>query len=79
MTKKERQAQRKIRDRNPRGPVKRLYTIPEAAFYLGRTVPALREIIWAGKIRIHRDGKRISLDVEDMDEYIDHGKQCYTY
>ncbi len=63
--------------KKPRGPVKRLYTIPEAAFYLGRTVDALREMIWAGKLRIVRDGKRILLDIRDMDNFIEMSKEQY--
>ena len=79
MTKQDRQALRKQRDRNPKGPMKRLYSIPEAAYYLGRTVPALRQMIWAGKLPIRRDGKRIFLDVQDLDTYIDKRKTRYTY
>lgn len=63
--------------KKPRGPSKRLYTIPEAAFYLGRTVDALREMIWAGKLRVVRDGKRILLDIRDMDNFIEMSKQQY--
>jgi len=32
--------------KRPQGPQKRLYSVPEAACYLGRTVDAMREIIW---------------------------------
>jgi excisionase family DNA binding protein len=77
MTKEERKIRLK-KLKTPRGPVKRLYTIPEGAFYLGRTVDALREMIWAGKLRIVRDGKRILLDVRDMDEFIERCKELYT-
>ncbi len=48
--------------KNPKGPAKRLYSIPEAAFYLGRTVDALREILWAGTIPYVKDGRRVLLD-----------------
>ena len=56
------------------GPVKRLYTIPEGAYYLGRTVYALRELLWAGRLPYVKDGKRIYVDVADMDGYIDRSK-----
>ena len=36
---------------------KRLFNIEEAAIYLGRTPCALREMIWAGKLPIVKDGK----------------------
>jgi len=53
---------------------KRLYSIEEAAIYLGRTVWAVREMIWAKKIRCVRDGRRILLDIHDMDKWIDDNK-----
>lgn len=65
--------------KNPKGPVKRLYSVPEAAFYLGRTVDALREIIWAGKIPYVKDGRRVLLDVRDMDEFIELNKHKFNY
>jgi excisionase family DNA binding protein len=49
---------------------KRLYTLPEAAQYLGRTLWSMRELVWAGKIPIIRDGKRIFVDINDLDLYI---------
>jgi len=42
-------------------PVKRLYNLKEAAVYLGRTVWAVRGMLWAGKMPYVRDGKRILL------------------
>ena len=65
--------------KNPKGPVKRLYSIPEAAFYLGRTVDALREIIWAEKIPHVKDGRRILIDIKDMDEFIEKNKTRFSY
>jgi excisionase family DNA binding protein len=58
---------------------KRLYNVEEASVYLGRTVCALREMIWAGKLRIVRDGKRILLDVRDMDAWIERSKDQFTF
>jgi len=81
MTEKRIMADQKEKSRKPQaeGPVKRLYSIPEAAFYLGRTVDALREMIWAGKLQSVRDGKRILLDVRDMDAWIDRNKTQFTF
>ena len=53
---------------------KRLYSINEAAVYLGRSVWALREMLWAGKMPHVRDGKRILVDIKDMDTWIDKSK-----
>ena len=65
--------------KNPKGPAKRLYNIFEASCYLGRSVDSLRELLWAGKIDFIKDGKRIYLDVRDMDTYIEQSKQRFTY
>ncbi|MGA3172943.1 MAG: helix-turn-helix domain-containing protein [Syntrophorhabdales bacterium] len=65
--------------KNPGGSAKRLYSVPEAAFYLGRTVDALREIIWAGKLPYVKDGRRVLVDVKDMDEFIERNKMRFTY
>ena len=59
--------------------LKRLYSIPEAAVYLGRTVWGVREMIWAGKIPIVRDGRRILLDILDMERWIEQSKTQFSY
>jgi excisionase family DNA binding protein len=69
---------RKAQNKNPKGPLKRLYTIPEAAFYLGRTVNAVREMIWVGKLPIVRDGRRIFIDIFDMDRWVEKNKTEYS-
>ena len=58
---------------------KRLYTLKEAAEYLGRSDWSMRELIWAGKIPIVRgDGNRkIFLDVKDINDYIERNKSIY--
>ncbi len=53
---------------------KRLFDLKEAAQYLGRTVGALREMLYAGKMPFVRDGRRILIDVHDMDAWIDRNK-----
>ena len=58
---------------------KRLYNIKEGAFYLGRTVWAVREMLWAGKMPYVKDGKRILLDIQDMNEWIDRRKTRSLY
>ncbi len=37
---------------------KRLYSIKEAAVYLGRSEWPIREMIWAGKLPYVKDGRR---------------------
>lgn len=57
---------------------KRLYTLNEAANYLGRTLWSMRELVWAGKIPIVRDGKRIFVDIADLDSYVTKNKMTYV-
>jgi excisionase family DNA binding protein len=65
-------ARRELHER----PKKRLYTIPQAAEYLGRSPWAVRSIIWSGKLPAVRDGKRVLVDVYDVDRWIEHNKGC---
>jgi len=58
---------------------KRLYNIKEGAVYLGRTVWAVREMLWAGKMPYVKDGKRILIDINDMNEWIDQSKTRSIY
>ena len=58
---------------------KRLYSIKEAAIYLGRSVWAVREMLWAGKIPYIKDGRRILLDIADMDAWIQKNRIKLNY
>jgi excisionase family DNA binding protein len=58
---------------------KRLYNIKESAVYLGRSEWALREMLWAGKMPYVKDGKRILIDINDMNEWIDQTKTRSIY
>jgi len=64
---------------HPRILSKRLYNIKESAVYLGRTVWAVREMLWAGKMPYVKDGKRILIDIQDMNEWIDRSKTRSIY
>ena len=57
---------------------KRLFSIKEAAVYLGRSVWAVREMLWAGKIPFVKDGRRMLLDIRDMDTWIESSKTQMT-
>lgn len=57
---------------------KRLYNLPEAACYLGRTLWSMRELVWKGSIPIVREGKRIFIDVKDLEDYILKNKTTYV-
>lgn len=61
----------------PRVGDKRLFSVDEAAAYLGRTTWSMRHLIADGRITIVRDGRRIFLDRSDLDCYIDRNKITY--
>ena len=60
-------------------PTKRLYDLKEASLYLGRSICALREMIWSGKLPVVRDGRRVLLDIYDIDKWIEQSKTTYTF
>lgn len=53
---------------------KRLYTVEEAAEFLGRTKEAVQHLIAAGKIPTVRSDRRVFLDREDLERWIQSGK-----
>jgi excisionase family DNA binding protein len=63
----------------PSESVKRLYTLKEAARYLGRSDWGMRELMWAGKIPFVRTegGKKFYFDVSDLDDYIKKNKSVF--
>ena len=54
--------------------LKRLFDIKEAATYLGRSSWAVRRLIWSGALPEVRTGKRVHLDIQDMDSFIERNK-----
>lgn len=56
---------------------KRLLSIKNSAEYMGRGVYGIRELIWSGQLPIVRDGRKIFLDIQDLDKYIDSKKTSY--
>ena len=55
-------------------PRKRLYTLSEAADYLGRSVWSIRRLIWGAVLPSVRVQGRVHVDVADMDELIERSK-----
>lgn len=54
---------------------KRLYTVREAARYLGISRWSVRALIASGKLQCVRQGRRILVDILDMNRYIEDKKQ----
>ena len=53
---------------------KRLYSLPEAAVYLGRSTWSIRRLIWNGALPSVRACGRVHVDVQDLDAFIDKHK-----
>jgi excisionase family DNA binding protein len=64
-----------IQSKNTFIPRKRLYTLKEAGEYLGRPVWSIRKLIWSGKIPVIQDGRKMYLDINDLNSYIDRFKK----
>lgn len=54
---------------------KRLYSVKEAGRYLGRSPWAIRHLIWEGHLPQVRQGRRVMVDVVDMDQFIEKYKR----
>lgn len=63
--------------KRPDAKVKRLYSIQEASIFFGRSVWSVREMLWAGKLPYIKDGKRIFIDIYDMERWIEQNKQMF--
>jgi excisionase family DNA binding protein len=75
---KQKQAAEKFR--KPSSPMlKRLFTLKEAAQYLGRSEWGMRELIWSGKIPVVRTegSRKIFLDIQDLDDFVNYNKSTY--
>ena len=59
---------------------KRLYTLKEAAAYLGRSEWGMRDLIWKQEIPVvkNRGGRKIFLDVQDLEAFIENNKAVYS-
>src|SRR5262245_59225029 len=60
---------------SPHKVTKRLYTIGEAAIFLGRNKWSVRRLIWVGELPAVRVGRRVHLDVHDMEAFIEKHKE----
>ena len=52
----------------------RLMNVKDAASYLGATVWFVRSLVWSGEIASCRLGKRLLIDRQDLDQYVDRQK-----
>ena len=60
---------------NLASPMKRLYSLKEAAIYLGRSDWSIRRLIWNGLLPQVRADRRVHVDVRDLDAFIEKYKE----
>lgn len=53
---------------------KRLFDLKEAAYYLGRPIFSVRTLIWNGALPVVKEGRKMYLDIYDLDKYVDQNK-----
>jgi excisionase family DNA binding protein len=58
--------------------VKRLYSVKEAAVYLGRSEWAIKEMVWAGKIPRVKGDRRVMFDIYDLDAWVENNKMTFA-
>lgn len=53
---------------------KRLYSVKEAGKYLGRSSWAIRHLIWSGELPQVRQGRRVFVDILDLEHFVERFK-----
>ncbi len=61
-------------DRAQTGPIKRLYSIKELPSLVGATVNFWRNQIWDGQLPYVQVGKKMFIDYQDIEEFIQKNK-----
>ena len=60
----------------PKKIIKRLYSVEEAAAYLGRSEWSVRRLIWSGVLPQVRIGsRRVQLDIGDLERIVEQNKE----
>ena len=63
--------ERRLDQRIPNGSAKRLFTVSEAAAYLGRSENAIKLLIHRGKLPVTRIDSKSQIDKKALDKLID--------
>ena len=53
----------------------RLLTVDQAAVYIGRSKDAVQHMVSARKLPVVRDGRRVFLDIRELDRWIERSKE----
>jgi excisionase family DNA binding protein len=56
-------------------PVARLMTVKQAAFYIGHSVPSMRDMLYRRELQCIQKGKgKVWIDIKDLDQWIEQSK-----
>ena len=61
----------------PSPPAQRLFDLKAAAGYLGRSVWGVRELVWRGEIPVVKSGRKLYVDLLDMERWIERNKATW--
>jgi excisionase family DNA binding protein len=65
---------------NPQdGSNKRLYSLNDASKYLGVSYWTVRDLIHGGSLRYIKIGRRILVDLRDLERFVESQKECFTF
>ncbi len=56
---------------------KRLFTLKEAAVYLGRGLHGVRDMVWKGEVPVVRSGRKMFVDIADLEAWVSRNKMTY--
>lgn len=58
---------------------KRLYSLREASSYLGVSYWSVRDLIHAGDLHYVKIGRRVLIDLRDLERFVESQKECFTF
>jgi excisionase family DNA binding protein len=58
---------------------KRLYSLREASNYLGISYWSVRDLIHAGALHYVKIGRRVLIDLRDLESFVESQKECFTF
>jgi len=65
--------------KNQLRPQKRLFSLQDTSIYLGRSINGVRQMLWDGKMPFIKDGKRIFIDLKDIEIWIEKNKTTNVF
>lgn len=65
--------------KNPKNPIpKRLYTLKDSSGYLSLGLHGVRNLVWSGQIPVVRIGRKMFIDLDDLQKFVSQNKRVYS-